>query len=322
MEKFRVEKTPKEVENNIRIAEWTLGKEVVGSNERSKILKMSEAELKSVYPDQYEEYLQALRTGAIELRKKFGRTYLLSEYEELCNLIAVDSTQAKREDFLPPTRRRAMKITTPNGSHIVKSLESSAEKEISRQAGALGIGPKQLAVTDEDVLEEFVEGVPLLKLGRDRCTPDFMKDLGIQFVRALKTLHEHNILVNDQILSDDFGKSHTIIDTEGRVRFIDLGASISLEHYPNITNEEVLSLMRTDPFMAFKAREAASGVPEVLAKMIQWYRENILSRYPTKADIIAAKDFQLLNEGVMFLSQRLPNVQSFVEGVREVLEEK
>jgi hypothetical protein len=39
-----------------------------------------------------------------------------------------------------------------------------------------------------------------------------MKTLGVGFGQALKKLHDNNILYNEQLLTDDFGKSHIIID--------------------------------------------------------------------------------------------------------------
>ena len=52
-------------------------------------------------------------------------------------------------------------------------------------------------------------------------------------------------------------------------------------------------------------------------EQIQGYRDAILSQYTTKEAIIQARDMQLLNEGLYFLQNRIPNVQSFIEGIKE-----
>jgi len=68
--------------------------------------------------------------------------------------------------------------------------------------------------------------------------------------------------------------------------------------------------------MAFRIGNMKSLSKEELKTEIDGYRENILAQYKTKEDIINAKDMQLVNEGIYFLQNRLPNVSSFIEGIK------
>lgn len=149
------------------------------------------------------------------------------------------------------TRASAVKIDFADRSYIVKVMESSPEIPMSAKAGKLGIGPQQFTSLKDYLTEEFIDGTPLLKLDEATCTPEYMKALGIEFGQALKTLHDNDILCNDQLLTNDFGKSHTIIDKSGKIRFIDFGASIDLSHFPDFSDEEVYSLLRTDSNFSF-----------------------------------------------------------------------
>ncbi len=212
-----------------------------------------------------------------------------------------------------------IKIEFSDISYMIKRLESIAEKDISQKASELGIGPKQFKTLEGYLNEEFIDGTPLLKLDEEMCTPEFMKSLGEKFAQNLKTLHENNILVNDQILSDDNSKSHMIIDKKGDVRFIDFGASVSMKNFPDFSDDEVFSLMRSDPFMVMKMLNFSNLSEEELNIEINGYRTHILSQYKTKKEFIQARDMQLLNEGLYFLSQRLPNMNSFAEGVKNEL---
>ena len=110
------------------------------------------------------------------------------------------------------TRASAVKIHFADRSYIVKFMESSAEIPMSAKAGKLGVGPQQFTSLNNYLTEEFIDGTPLLELDKDTCTAEYMKTLGVKFGKALKALHDNDILCNDQLLTNDFGKSHTIID--------------------------------------------------------------------------------------------------------------
>lgn len=255
------------------------------------LLQMSEEELKVKYPQQYESYLSELR--------------FLS--------------RAETEHIHVMTRRFCVKVTRGDEQFISKALESPFESDIAKRAAELGIGPKQLSALPGVVREEFIKGAPLLELSDEQCTPEFMERLGEETAQKITLLHENNILINDQILTDDLGKSHLILDENKEVRFIDFGAAVDLADYPNISDDAVYSLMRTDPLAVSRLLNMSrEDLPSVVAE----YRKGVLPHYPTKEDVIEWKDINLLREGLSFLSTRLPNVQAFAKGVARVLSQK
>lgn len=300
MEQFRM-KTPEEVDQQLHRTESLLGNRIQPENTRAEILGLSLSQLKERYPQEYKSYFSVLKFE--------GQLSHFLEGEHISEKPEITLLQAG-------ARGRCFKVETKEMTHVIKPLETLLEKDISAKAGELGIGPKQFKTKEGYLHEEFIKGTPLLELEKEKCTPEFMEDLGRKFFRALKKLHENNILVNDQILVDGSGKSHMIIDETGEVRCIDFGASVDLSEYPNLDDEAVFSLIRTDPFMSFSLY-SGTGSGEDQKNLIQGYRENILSELKTKEDLIQMKDGQLLGEGLYFLSERLPNVSAFVEGVRK-----
>lgn len=303
MESFQ-NKTPERLDVQLKSAETLTGSEIKPESIRATLLSLDLDSLKTRYPQEYGSYLSILRVQS-----------QLRHFPDMPPEALEDSTKITL--LSTGARSHAFKVALSNESRVVKPLESSAEKDIAGTAAALGIGPKQFKTEEGLLHEEFIDGTPILKLTPEQCTPEFMEDLGQKYARALNKLHENNILVNDQILTDDFGKSHMIIDKNVEARFIDFGAAIDLSDFPNIPDEAVLSLMRTDPFMAFRMHDISNISPEEQKAEIEGYRTNILSKFMTKQDIIQWKDNQLLNEGLFFLSQRLPNVQSFLAGVKK-----
>ena len=305
IEKFKT-KTREELDNQLGRVESIIGSKIEPESIRTELLSMDLDQLKTQYPREYQIYSNILKTEAQILNfpdlKREGD----------------DNPEKPQIKVLPTgTRGNSFKIDFPNESHVIKPLESLAEKDIAQKVSELGIGPKQFKSKEGFLHEEFIEGSPLLEIKKEKCTPEFMEDIGKKFAKALKKLHEQNILVNDQILTNDFGKSHMIIDKNGEARFIDFGASIEIGDYPNISDEGVVSLMRTDPFMAFRVNNVLDPSKEEVKLEIKGYRENILSQFKTKQELINWKDMQLLNEGIFFLNGRLPNVQAFVQGIKK-----
>jgi len=301
MENFKI-KTEEELDNQLDGVESLVGNRIKPENKRAEMLSLSLDELKQKYPKEYQTYLSVLKTEA-----------------QLAHFPDIENKNEKPMISLLQAGARGIcfKIDTLESSHVIKPLESLAEKDISSKASTLGIGPKQFKTKEGYLHEEFIEGTPLLNLDKEKCTPEFMENLGQKFTQVLKKLHENNILVNDQILTDDFGKSHMIIDQKGEVRFIDFGASVDLSDFPNVSDEAVISLIRTDPFMAFRMHSMMDSSEEEQKNLIKGYRENILSKLKTKNDLIQMKDLQLLNEGLSFLRERLPNVMSFIQGIKK-----
>jgi len=305
MENFK-NKTPEELNKQLGRAEVFFGNKIQPENIREELLSLSLDEIKKHYPKEYQSYFAFLQMESQLFNFPDMEIYNKKEKPTISRLNA-------------RTRGGGNKINFLENSRVVKPLESSAEKKISDKASALGIGPKQFKTKEGYLHEEFIEGTSLLTLEKEKCTPEFMEDLGRKFYRVLKKLHENNILVNDQILTDDFGKSHMILDKKGDVRFIDFGASIDLANFPNISDEEVMSLMRTDPYLAFQMFNILNAPEEQQKIAIKGYRDKVLSKIKNKQDLINMKDMQLLNEGLSFLMSRLPNAQYFVEGIKKEL---
>ncbi len=303
MENFK-QKTEEELGNQLNRAEYYFGAKEMDPNFRSKLLSMSLDDIKQQHPEQYKAYLNFLKTENT-----------ISNFPD----INIDDKKEKPKIYIFPTRTRghAFKVSFQNEIHIIKPLQSSIEPSVAEKASQIGVGPKQYKSKEGYIHEEFVEGPLLLNLKKEECTPDFMKELGKKFARALNELHKQDVLVNDQILSDDFSNCHTIIDKKGDVRIIDFGVSIDLEDFPNLSDEAVRSLIITDPFMSWSFNY---GSPEDQKNELKNYRENILPRFKSKKDLIKFKDYHLLQEGFYFLQQRLPNAQYFNEGVMEDLE--
>jgi|GEM_PF-3870262 len=301
MENFKI-KNREKLNRQLGGVESLIGNTIKPENKRAEMLSLSLDELKEKYPKEYQTYFSILKTE-----------------EQLRHFPDIENNTEKPKISLLQAGARGIcfKIDTLDSSHVIKPLESLAEKDISSKASTLGIGPKQFKTKDGYIHEEFIKGTPLLQIDKEKCTPDFMDNLGQKFAQALKKLHENDILVNDQILTDDFGKSHMIIDEKGEVRFIDFGASIDLSNFPNISDEAVMSLIRTDPFMSFRMYSMEDSSKEEQKQLIEGYRKNILSQVKTKKDLIQTKDIQLLNEGLSFLRERLPNVMSFIEGIKK-----
>ncbi len=303
MESFP-KKSPEKLNHQLSNAENMLGGKIE-SDKRASMLGLNPEELKHLYPKMYEQYLSALRDEA-----------------QLLHFPGIDKDLSTEKPVITHlganARGYGFKIEFSDESHVIKPFESDTEQVIAHKAADLGIGPKQFPSKEGFLHEEFIEGTPLLKLDPTQCTPEFMKSLGQKTMQTLKTLHENNILVNDQILTDDNSKSHFILDKEGNVRFIDFGASINFEHFPNLSDDEVVSLMRTDMmYKMFRLQGFLQASPEEKAVEIQGYRETILSQITTKEQLIHTKDTQFLYEGMGFLGHRLPNVESFKEGVEE-----
>ncbi len=301
MENFR-EKPPEKLENQLSNAEALLGGKAGNEADRQEMLGMSLSDIKTKYPEKYAQYLYALKDEAAILH--FPDMNIEKNENPKISLLSAGA------------RGYGFKIELASGSHVIKPLETREEKNISKIAGELGIGPKQFATKDGYIHEEFIEGTPILKLEDQKCTPEYMENLGKKFSEALEKLHKNNILVNDQILTDDFGKSHMIIDKEGEVRFIDFGASIDMSNFPEIPDEAVVSLMRTDPMMAFRMQGFFNKSEDEKKNEIKGYRENILSQFNTKEELIEWKDGQLMHEGLSFLQDRLTNVGSFYKGIQ------
>jgi len=214
-------------------------------------------------------------------------------------------------------RDRAMMVGFKDDSYMIKSIENSQEPEVAKTVAEIGVGPKQFESVKGYITEKFIEGKAINEIDPNECTSEYMEDMGHKIGNAIKKVHEQNILINDQLLADDFGKSHTIINSEGEINFIDFGASVDLTDFPNLSDEQVYLIIKSDAMASMKLGMISQ---KDMPAFIDNYRRGILSEFQNKEEVFNRYDGQLLSEGFYFLSQKLPNVSSLVKGYREETE--
>jgi len=219
----------------------------------------------------------------------------------------------KIEGLKTGARNIAIKVSFAEESYVIKTTENDQEPVIAKSMAEIGVGPKQFESIDGYITEEFVEGHTISGIAKNKCTPEYMEELGQKIATAIELVHDRNILINDQLLVDDNSKSHTIVTPEGSIRFIDFGAAVDLTNYPDISDEAVRLIIRSD---AFAAMGLESIPQEQIPGYIKLYRENVLGKLKTKKEVIDRYDGQLLQEGLYFLSKRLPNVGYLINGYR------
>ncbi|MEI6850876.1 MAG: hypothetical protein WCK26_02835 [Candidatus Saccharibacteria bacterium] len=215
------------------------------------------------------------------------------------------------------TRGNALKVSFEDCAYVIKQIENSNEPVVIAQLAEIGIGPEQHESLSGYITETFVEGTAINQLEAERCTPEFMEEIGVKIGEAIKQIHAKSILINDQLFSDDMGKSHTIIGPNGEVTFIDFGASVDLAEFPAISDEATYLIMRSTFAGAFGLRSAHND-DEALAMVVD-FREKVLSEY-TADEAIKLYDGQLINEGFGFLNARIPNVDEMAKAYLEARE--
>lgn len=212
------------------------------------------------------------------------------------------------------TRPGGLKVVFDDKSYVIKSLENKNESDVARIASDIGVGPRQFESINGNLTEEWIEGDLIAKLNPEQCTPEYMEELGVKIGSAIKKLHDKNIVINDQLLRDDFGKSHILVNANHEVTFIDFGASVDLSKFPDLTDDQTYSLMYSDPF----ARMSLGNVEDSnqTQNAIRDYKKYLLDTYTTKEELIQGIDFQRLGEGLHFLGYELPNIGSLQNGIR------
>lgn len=195
-----------------------------------------------------------------------------------------------------------------NEVRVVKPIESELEPAIAKIAAKIGLGPRQYTSLNGLIHEDYVSGVSLPSLEKNECTPERMFKIGKSFALGMRALHQEGVLVNDQVLMDNFGNSHLIIGEGDSVSFIDFGASLIVDHPTNLSDPAMTNLMRCDPFFSLL------GAGDYSKESIKAYRTN-LSGWVNTPDDLFSIDTSLIDEGLTFLSHRLPNVEAFGSGV-------
>ncbi len=223
------------------------------------------------------------------------------------------------QELATGARARAMKVTFEDGtSYIIKATENSQEPAIAELMGQIGVGPKQFQSLDGHITEEYIEGTAISQLEEDRCTPEFMAETGKKIGAMIRAVHDQGVVVNDQLLSDDWGKSHTIVMPNGDVRFIDFGAAIDVRNYPDLSDEAVMLMIKSDGMAMMRLQMMQSD--EQVRDYIAEYRKTRLMQDGSRQGVISRIDGQLLNEGFSFLSMRTKHIGPLAGGIIETLD--
>ena len=119
-----------------------------------------------------------------------------------------------------------------------------------------------------------------------------MRAVGLQLGGMLRRLHDAGIYYNDATLADPQGRSHLIVDDEGRCVLIDFGVSLLVNHHPDYSREEVHNFARTLPMYRVMAG-MAEGRSEMDQFLVEYGRR---MAEVTPADIMA-RDLKFAQQG-------------------------
>lgn len=220
----------------------------------------------------------------------------------------------KVEKLVALTRKWALKVSFPDTSFVIKTIENSKEQEVVALISDLGVCPQQYESLPGFVTEAFVEGTGLGDIDPNRCTPEFMEEIGKKIGQMFQKIHERNILINDQVLLNNMGRSHTIIGPDNEVTFIDFGAAVDLSDYPNISDEAIFLIMKSD---GKKPLDIILMGDEALPQFIPGFRAGFINQ-STRDEAVLRFDGQLIDEGFGFLQYQLPNIDDMVRAYLEV----
>ncbi|MSR85961.1 hypothetical protein EXS74_01030 [Candidatus Woesearchaeota archaeon] len=203
----------------------------------------------------------------------------------------------------------------PQKRMAIKLFQNCREREVAQIASELGVGPRQYPSLDGYLTEELLEGELFSLLPFERRSPEQMYTLGRRMGEILTLLHSRNIFYNDTILSDDFARSHVFVPKNKPACLFDYGVALRLDHYPDLSDEEVWNYTRTLPlvnmFMGF-------GVVDESRKRELIQESRVAFETQTKEEIMA-RDVSFIIEGLGFASLRLGHniVEPFQKGFSE-----
>ena len=203
------------------------------------------------------------------------------------------------------TRGRVAIVTGRIGGQavniVVKPCQSPSEPEITRIAGELELGPRQLPSIDGFLTEEFVHGPFLTDLNPEEASAECMHGIGYELGTALSRLHAAGICYNDATVSDPDGRSHTIL-AEGGVRLIDFGVALLLRDHPaNLTFHDAYNAARTDPMFRLFRQMSPDADTEALGRFIHDYGRRLAQQ---SVEQIQSRDWRIAEEGASVIAGR------------------
>ncbi len=205
-------------------------------------------------------------------------------------------------------------IKHPKKKVVIKPIQNSREYEVAQIADELEVGPKQYATLDGFLTEEFVEGDLFSRLRENRTSTDCMYNIGRKIGEILIKLHSREIYYNDTILTDDFGRSHVMVQETSPAILFDYGVALRLNKYPNFSDEEIYNFARTLPMVNMFLETQPSQ--EQIQKLVRQYSPQLQNS--TKEQIMS-RDIDFINEGLTLATYRLGNhvFEPFLRGFKE-----
>ncbi len=208
------------------------------------------------------------------------------------------------------TRGPAAILRSGGDAIVIKPFQNSREDEIARIAAEVGAGPAQFPSLPGYLCEQFAEGLLFTDLPAERRDSDTMRAVGLALGGMLRRLHGAGIYYNDATLADPQGRSHLIVDEDGRCTLIDFGVSLLVSRHPDYTREEVHNFVRTLPMYRVMAgmADGRAEMDEFLAQ----YAGQMAAASP--ADIMA-RDLKFAQQGLSIAARRMG--EDIIDPIRE-----
>ena len=185
---------------------------------------------------------------------------------------------------------------------VIKPSQSPSEPEIATIAGDLDVGPTQLPGIPGFISEEYVTGTFLTDLPPSDATEEVMWRAGEALAVALKRLHAAGVCYNDTTVSDPEGRSHMILEPQGRIRLIDFGVALLLDKHPSgLTFHDAYNAARTDPMFRLFRRMTPAGDQESLYRFVADYGRRLALQSPGE---IQERDWRIAEEGTSVIARR------------------
>ena len=182
----------------------------------------------------------------------------------------------------------------------IKPFQNSREDEIARIAASVGAGPAQFPSLPGYLAEQFAEDTFFTDLPPERRDSATMRSVGLQLGGMLRRLHQAGIYYNDATLADPEGRSHLIVDGDGRCTLIDFGVSLLLDRHPEYSREEVHNFTRTLPMYRIFA-----GMADNRTELDDFLREYGRQMAQARPGDIMARDLKFAQQGLSIAAQRL-----------------
>lgn len=243
---------------------------------------------------------------------KFGPTAFLPLTAPLVHDSNVDPTLT----HFSGTRGNVARFQHPDGDYIVKPYQSTDERIIAPKAGEWGFGPKQFPSIRNIMTEEFVQGVEMTKLRGDNALPEeVLSEMGIKLGRIFRKMAEEDIYYND-LIADDFAKSHVIVGDDREPRLIDFGVALNVSDPRTFTDEQVWQYIRTMPPHNFVWQIDGNYIRSAVA-------DEGPSVRATDKEAMLARQLRLIHQSMSFMRIRIGDgavesiTRGFMEGYRE-----